>query len=91
MRPNTEYRVSLVYANTPGSEGGEFELSFGDRVLKGRVAGHTGSWRTYRNLDLGTTTTGDEADVIVTMKAVQIPGEALTNIRRIVITPAPRG
>jgi hypothetical protein len=87
VKPNTTYEVVLVRANKPGTEGGRFELTVGMVRLEGVFAKHTGGWQTYEETSLGTLTTGTEEEVTITLKALHIGSEALTNIRCIELKP----
>lgn len=87
LRPRTTYRIAVTYANKPGTEGGRFRVGVGDATIDGRIPTHTGGWQSYADLDLGTVTTGTLKESQVTLQAESIPGEALTNLRRLHLTP----
>lgn len=88
VRPGTAYEVRLEYACEPSNEGGAFELTVGGAALEGSIAEATGSWESYRWMELGELTVGDEERATVTLRATRLPeGKALMNLRRVVLVP----
>jgi alpha-L-fucosidase len=87
LRPGQTYSVEMEYACKPGSEGGAFTLEVGDQRLEGKVKADTGSWQEYKIMNLGVIKAGSDKREAVTMKALMIPGEALMNVRKVVLTP----
>ena len=84
------YAVEIEMACKDTAAGGAFELACGDRVHRIEVPA-TGGWDRFQTHEIGTITgpVGDQPIDIV-LRAVEIPGEAVGNVRGIRFRPAVR-
>ena len=90
-KPNVQragrYAVALTYACDRGSGGSTFTVACAGSRLTGTVA-ETGSWTTFRTLDLGTLELGPGSQT-VTVRASSKPGLAVMNLRSLTLKPVP--
>jgi len=91
---HSTWRLRIEYACAPGQEGGrlavELRTAGGALALDLPVEPATGSWRDYAwlgpfDLELPPALAGAELEVMV--RALEIPADALMNLRRIVLEP----
>ena len=90
-KPNVQhagrYAVTLTYACDRGSGGSAFTVACGSSRLTGTVA-ETGSWSTFRTVDLGTLELGAGSQA-VTVRGEKKPGLAVMNLRSLTLKPVP--
>ncbi|MDG2022318.1 MAG: alpha-L-fucosidase [Phycisphaerales bacterium] len=90
LTPGVDYEVEFDFAVKGGAEGGRFELRCGDAVLEIRIAESTGGWNSFEPISVGRisipASSGDAA-VPVSLRAVDIPGEAAGNLRTLTLRP----
>ncbi len=80
------YRVEIELACQPGDAGSTYALSIGDQAFIEQVEA-TASWTDFVTVDLGTITlTGEDARTL-RVSPVEIPHNAMMNLRRIRLTP----
>lgn len=82
-----QYVVELQYSCADGSEGSTFELAVGRAKLTGRIAAPTGSWETFRMMNLGTVRL-DQGEATLSIRPVAKPGLAVMNLCRVRLVPA---
>ena len=73
-----------------GAEGGRFELRCGDAVLEIRILEPTGGWNAFDQIDVGRISIPSEvgdAAVLISIRALSIPGEAAGNLRSLILKP----
>lgn len=84
-RPGT-YRVAIRVACATGSEGAEYTVKVGGRLLSGKVAS-TGGWDKFVDVSLGEFTFEQAGVYALTVVPKNNPGGAVMNLARITLTP----
>ena len=86
-KPGT-FDVEITLACERGEGGSEYVVAVADQQLKGKV-GDTGSWTAFKTENLGTLSIDKAGKYTLSVKAVSKPGEAVMNLRSIVLKPKP--
>ena len=87
LEPGRTYAVEIDMACKDTSAGGSFELSCGDRVFRIEVPA-TGGWDRFRTREIGTVVgSPDGTPTSIHLKAIEVPGEAVGNVRGIRFRP----
>ena len=90
LAAGTTYDVEMDFAIKDGAEGGRFELRCGDAVLEIRILEPTGGWNAFDQIDVGRISIPSEvgdAAVLISIRALSIPGEAAGNLRSLILKP----
>lgn len=80
------YHVTIEYACEKGSEGSEFRLAVGPRVLRGTVV-ETGSWTTFVRAAVGDLEIDAPGDVRIGVEPLSKPGLGVMNLKSIRLVP----
>jgi len=88
-RPGT-FKVEVTYACNPNVAGSEYELSAGGESVTGRNAATKG-WNDYVTEEIGTIKVDGAGVVEFTVKPTKMPGYAVMNWRKAVLTPVAGG
>ena len=84
----TRYRVQMDLACRDESAGGRLKVVLGQEELEFEIPA-TGGWSSFRSVDLGEISAGglQEAASVLEVRGVEIPGDALVNIREVRLLP----
>lgn len=82
-----EYNIRVEFACEDASEGSTFEVGGAGWGLQATVKS-TGGWANFKSIDLGRAALVHPGATKITVKAVHLKGNALMNLRRIILTPA---
>jgi len=87
VKTDGDYGVELTYACDDGSAGSEFSVGISDAAkVTGKVDG-TGAWNQFKTVSLGKVRLAAGKQKLA-VKAIEMPREAVMNLKGIELTPA---